>query len=29
MHLAPSFQGSVDRFLGGAKLGSILESGVG
>lgn len=28
MHLAPNFQGSVDRFLGGQKLGSILESRV-
>jgi len=28
MHLAPSFQGSVDRFLGGQNIGSILESRV-
>lgn len=26
MHLAPSFQGSVERFLGNPRLGSILES---
>jgi site-specific recombinase XerD len=29
MHLAPSFRGSVERFLGPSALGSILESRVG
>lgn len=29
MHLAPSFQGSVERFLGNPRLGSILESSTG
>lgn len=29
MHLAPSFQGSVERFLGHPRLGSILESSAG
>jgi integrase len=28
IHLAPGFQGSVDRLLGGRDLGSILESSV-